>query len=617
MVPRRKQKLKTIKCMKKAFYLALLVQGFAYGQSTNEYSISFDNAVHHEANVVLTFNDVKNDVLEVRMARSSPGRYALHEFSKNIYNVKAQDSQGKLLPISRPNPYQWNVAGHDGTVKFSYTLFGDRGDGTYSQIDETHAHLNMPSTFAFARGYDDRPVKVDFVVREDLKWKVATQLKPMGGNTYWAPNFQYLMDSPVEISNFMLRQFTEESNGKNHTIRVALHHPGSEATADKLLEGVEKIVKQQKATFGMLPDYDFGTYTFLVCYMPQASGDGMEHRNSTFVTGRGSLEGDGINRALGTISHEFFHCWNVERIRPASLEPFDFERANMSGELWFAEGFTSYYTGLFLCRAGLRTPAQYIEGLSNSINYVKNSPGRNYFNVIGMSQQAPFADAATSIDPTNMGNTFISYYSYGEVLGLALDLSLRNLKGTYTLDGFMESVWKKFGQPETPYTVADIKASLAAYASPAFANDFFDKYIYSSGLPDYGKLLASVGVSYAKQYPGKAYLGADFNGTEGGVEISTYARIGGPAYNAGLEKGDVITSIDGKAVANQESLGTVMGQLAPGREVVVEYVRMGQSRTTKLLLEENPFAQTRLFEDSGAKPDAEMLKRRAGWLGAK
>ncbi|HPI79635.1 MAG TPA: M61 family peptidase, partial [Cyclobacteriaceae bacterium] len=123
--------------MKKAFYLALLVQGFAYGQSTNEYSISFDNAVHHEANVVLTFNDVKNDVLEVRMARSSPGRYALHEFSKNIYNVKAQDSQGKLLPISRPNPYQWNVAGHDGTVKFSYTLFGDRGDGTYSQIDET------------------------------------------------------------------------------------------------------------------------------------------------------------------------------------------------------------------------------------------------------------------------------------------------------------------------------------------------------------------------------------------------------------------------------------------------------------------------------------------------
>ncbi|HPI81547.1 MAG TPA: PDZ domain-containing protein, partial [Cyclobacteriaceae bacterium] len=343
------------------------------------------------------------------------------------------------------------------------------------------------------------------------------------------------------------------------------------------LAGVEKIVKQQKATFGMLPDYDFGTYTFLVCYMPQASGDGMEHRNSTFVTGRGSLEGDGINRALGTISHEFFHCWNVERIRPASLEPFDFERANMSGELWFAEGFTSYYTGLFLCRAGLRTPAQYIEGLSNSINYVKNSPGRNYFNVIGMSQQAPFADAATSIDPTNMGNTFISYYSYGEVLGLALDLSLRNLKGTYTLDGFMESVWKKFGQPETPYTVADIKASLAAYAGPAFANDFFDKYIYSSGLPDYGKLLASVGVSYAKQYPGKAYLGADFNGTEGGVEISTYARIGGPAYNAGLEKGDVITSIDGKAVANQESLGTVMGQLAPGREVVVEYVRMGQS----------------------------------------
>ncbi|MBX2941247.1 MAG: M61 family metallopeptidase [Cyclobacteriaceae bacterium] len=603
--------------MKKIIYLILLVTGLSYAQTFNEYEISFENAVHHEANVVLTFKDIQNDVLEVRMGRSSPGRYALHEFAKNIYNVKAQDSKGNPLPITRPNPYQWNVAKHDGTVKFSYTLFGDRGDGTYLQIDETHAHLNMPATFAFAKGFDTRPIKVNFKIREDLKWKIATQLKHLEGNSYMAPDFQYLMDSPAEISNFMLREFTEESNGKSYTIQIALHHPGSELTADKLFEGVKKIVRQQKAVYGMLPDYDFGTYTFLVCYMPQASGDGMEHRNSTYVTGRNSLEGEGINRALGTISHEFFHCWNVERIRPASLAPFNFERANMSGELWFAEGFTSYYTGLILCRAGLLDQKAYVESLSNSINYVKNSPGRDYFNVIEMSYQAPFADASTSIDPNNRSNTFISYYSYGEVLGLALDLSLRNLKGSYSLDGFMKSVWEKFGKTEITYTLSSLRASLAEYVTPDFSNNFFDRYIYKSELPDYKSLLPTVGVSYSAMAPNKAHMGADFINIDGGIMISDYTTIGAPAYKAGLEKGDIISSINGSPITTTEILKTRMDQMIPGKEISISYKRLDEMRTTQLMLEADPLMQTRLFEDSGFKPDADKLKRRSGWLQAK
>lgn len=590
---------------------------FCTAQVSNDYEISFENAVHHEAFVKVTFSHLKDEPLEIRMSRSSPGRYAVHEFAKNVYSVRAVDSKGKALAITRPNPYQWTVSGHDGTVIFSYTLFGDRGDGTYSQIDESHAHLNMPATFAFARHLEFRPVKVNFKIREDLKWKVATQLKPLGGNSYFAPHLQYFMDSPTEISNFMLREFDEESNGKRYKFRVALHHPGGEEAATKLTDCAKKVVRQAKAVMGELPNYDYGNYTFLACYMPQASGDGMEHRNSTYVCGNFPLDDEHINDAFGTVSHEFFHSWNVERIRPASLEPFDFEEANMSGELWFAEGFTNYYTDLLLCRAGVITPKDYVEGMTWVINGVVNSPGTKFFTPIEMSYYAPFADAATSIDPRNQGNTFISYYIYGQVLGLALDLSLRNLNSTSNLDDYMKLIWNKYGKIEVPYTIRDLQTTLAEYTTPAFASDFFGKYILKSELPDYQTLLASVGVSLEKTTPGKPYFGVSFRKTDAGLMISSYSKIGTPAYKAGLESGDVIVSVDGKTFTDSNAFGSFISECKPGQEVTVIYKRIGQERTAKVSLEENPILQTKLYEDAGYKVESDKSKKRAGWLSAK
>ena len=149
---------------------------------------------------------------------------------------KAFDETGNRLTVTRPNPYHWNVSGHEGTVLATYTLFGDRGDGTYSQIDETHAHLNIPATFIFARGLEHRPVNVKFIPRDDLGWKVATQLKPLGNNTFYAPGLDYFMDSPTEISNYTLREWDESSNGKSYKINLVLHHQGSEEEADQYAE---------------------------------------------------------------------------------------------------------------------------------------------------------------------------------------------------------------------------------------------------------------------------------------------------------------------------------------------------------------------------------------------
>ncbi|WP_396636537.1 M61 family metallopeptidase [Maribacter sp. R77961] len=575
---------------------------------TNTYKISFENAVHHEAEVTVHFPNIITETLEVRMSRTSPGRYALHEFAKNIYNFKATDSEGKNLKITRPDPYQWLISGHNGEVHISYTLFANRGDGTYSQIDETHAHLNIPATFMYAPSLSERKIEVTYNPREDLNWKIATQLPLLENTTYTAPNLQYFMDSPTEISNFGLREFKVD----NQTIQLALHHNGTNEELNTYFEKVKKVVLAEKEVYGELPQFDYGKYVFLACYIPNASGDGMEHRNSTILTSTRSLANGGLERNIGTVSHEFFHAWNVERIRPKSLEPFDFENANMSGSLWFAEGFTSYYTNLILCRAGLITPEKYVEGLTGTFNYVWNSPAREFFNPIEMSFQAPFVDAATSVDPVNRENTFISYYSYGSVLGLALDLALR--ENNLNLDNYMKLVWKTYGKTPTPYTIRNLHDSLNAYAGKDFGDNFFNNYIYASGMPNYKMLFEANGIRLTQNNT-KPYFGAaaainkDLNGV-----IKSNPKIGSPAYKASLDKGDVILSINEQPFPNGESFDKYIAKLNVGDVLNVEFERFGIKKNRQVTLQPDPTYVITLMEKEGLEPNKETLQKRAAWL---
>lgn len=568
---------------------------------SSTYQISFDNAVHHEAQVQVTFSNLKEAEAEFRMSRTSPGRYALHEFMKNVYDVKVTDVNGNPLEFTRPNPYSWKVKNHKGIINVQYTLFANRGGGTYAQIDETHAHLNIPATFMYAPELADAPMEVTFNVREDLGWKVATQLKPINGTTYHAKDLQYFMDSPTEISNHSVRTF--QVDGQN--IHFVLHHNGTEAELDTYFEKVKKVVLEQKEVYGELPQFDYGNYYFLACYIPNASGDGMEHRNSTILTTTRSLSGEGMERNIGTVSHEFFHAWNVERIRPKSLEPFDFEEANMSGELWFAEGFTSYYTNLMLCRADLISQENYIKGLSGTFNYVWNSPGRQFFNPIEMSYQAPFVDAAKSVDPVNRNNTFISYYSYGSALGLALDLSLR--QHDLNLDDYMKLVWNKYGKNEKPYTISDLHNTLKEFAGADFGDAFFNNYIYKSGMPDMKGLFESVGVALT-QNPDAVLFGADLSRNN---VISENTKMGSSAYNAGLEKGDKIIQI-GSYVLNDD-IDTVLKHFKPEDEVKVIYERYGNKIETKLTFIANPSYTIKINSEASNT----QKTKRDNWLATK
>ena len=597
----------------------------AAAQAPVSYEVSFPNAVHHEAEVSVTFAQVPaGRPLEVRMSRSSPGRYALHEFAKNVYAVKAFDGRGRPLAVTRPDPYGWDVAGHDGTVRLTYTLFGDRGDGTYAQIDATHAHLNTPASFMWARGLEKRPVRVVFRPA-DPKWKVATQLAPTGDPyTFTARDLQYFMDSPVEVSDHDLRSWQVASNGKTYTIRLALHHAGTPAEAAAYTEMAKKVVEEEVAAMGELPEFDYGTYTFLADYLPQVDGDGMEHRNSTVVTSTRPLSSGAVAN-LGTISHEFFHAWNVERIRPRSLEPFDFERANMSGELWFAEGFTQYYTPLFLRRAGITSTEQYLPSVASTINTVTLSPGRQLFSTVEMSMQAPFVDAAASIDPHNRGNTYISYYTGGAGVGLGLDLALR-ARGL-SLDGYMQAMWREFGRPQDtvshtprkPYTLADLRATLAAYTGDrAFADDFFRRYVEGREVPDYERLLAPAGVLLRRAQAGRAWIGESaISFEEGQASVGSYPLAGSPLYRAGLTEGDRIVALGGRPVASRADVAAVLGARRPGDAVPIEWDGRAGRRTGTLQAAENPALEVVTYEAAGRPVTDAMRAFRESWLGSK
>ena len=585
-------------------------------QSPVEYDVSFNNAVHHEARISATWRDIGEAPLQMRMSRSSPGRYAIHEFAKNVYQVWVVDGQGNQLTFTRPSPYQWDVAGHDGTVTVTYTLYADRAGGTYSGIDLTHAHLNMPATFMWARGFDDRPIKLT-LSPVDENWRVATQLAPTDdAYVFSAPNLQYFMDSPAELSDFSERSWEVESNGKNQTIRLVVHHDGIDEDVDTFVEKAKKVVAAQIDVFGELPDFDYGTYTFIADYLPHVSGDGMEHRNSTILTSTQSLNQADFSQ-LGTLSHEFIHAWNAERIRPQRLEPFNFEQANMSLDLWFMEGFTSYYGPLAMRRAGESTIEEYAQGISGGINTVSFAPGRSFASSQGMSTQAPFVDAATSIDPTNFSNTFISYYVYGAAIGLALDLTLREKFDDVTLDTLMQHVWQVHGKTEVPYTTDDLRAALAHVAdNELFATEFFASYITGQDLPDYESLLANAGMLLRKANKGDASLGQvslEFEGRAAIIENNT--NIGSPLYRAGLDRGDQILAIDRFKIESPGQWDGAMERYEPGESATIRFIQRGTERTAELTFDEDTELEVVTYESADIEVSAAQLAFRRNWLG--
>lgn len=588
------------------------------------YDVSFPRLAQHEAEISVTFRDLPAGPFDVRMSRSSPGRYALHEFAKNVYHVRATDAAGRALPVERISPHAWRVREHAGEVRFRYTLFADRADGTYAGIDLTKAHLNMPATFAWAPGLERRAIEVHFAL-PNTAWRIATQLQPTADpNTFRAPHLQYFLDSPTHLGPLDIREWRVTSGGRTQTVRLAVNHTGSRDDVTRFTDLTQRVVAEMAEVFGELPAFDFGTYTFISCYRATCAGDGMEHRNSTSLTSSSSIAQNTMG-LLGTVSHEFFHAWNVERIRPASLEPFDFTEANMSRELWFAEGFTSYYGPLVIARAGIVPPEQFARQLTGPVNTLTTHPGRRYDSPVGMSQQAPFVDAAVSIDPTNRGNTFISYYTYGQAIGLALDLTLRARTPARTLDDVMREMWRRFGPqtadlaPVRGYTVEDVQQVVAdVTGDAAFAREFFARYVLGSELPDYPALLTRAGFIVRRVAPDAPWIGdLRVNERGGSVSLSEVPIVGSPLYDAGLTGGDRIVSVNDLAITSAAQLREAMAASKPGATMSIAWESRAGTRRGTLTVGADPRVEVVAAETVGGSISEAQRAFRAAWLSSR
>lgn len=597
--------------------VAFIFVSFSLKSQLIHYKVSFPNILHHEALISVTAESLPLKTAIFRMSRSSPGRYATHEFGKNVYEVKAYNKAGKQVVINRIDGDVYEVPNYSGYVRVQYILYANYADGTYTGIDASSVHFNMPASFMWVKGADKTPIDIEFEIPAGQNWTIATQLKPANTpNRFTAPGLQYFMDSPTKIGELVRKKWNlSNADGKSYQFELALEAQADDTIATAFAKKVATITEEAKAIFGELPAYDYGKYTFLASINPYVNGDGMEHRNSTMITIPTRFSNN--NFLLGVFSHEFFHCWNVERIRPKTLEPFNFEKSNMSNELWCAEGFTQYYGDLILTRAGLASPESFLGSISGLINTKENTPGAKRFSPVEASRHAVFVDAGIAVDKTNYPNMYTSYYPYGGAIALALDLELRSKFPLLTLDSYMTAVWTKFGKTEIPYTVKGLEEVLAMVThNKNFAATFFQKYITGHESFDYKLLLANAGLILKKTQPDKAWWG-NTRFTEGAnLIVVSNTIIGTPMYTAGLDIDDQLIEINQASVKKQSQLDSILKAHLPGDELQILYQHRGETKKTTVKLGQNPAYTVAFMEKEGLLVTDQMLAFRKKWLGS-
>jgi predicted metalloprotease with PDZ domain len=434
------------------------------------------------------------------------------------------------------------------------------------------------------------------------------------------PNWDILIDTPTEIAP----DWTEDNfkvSGKQY--HVVVHSLGSEGgKRGALVRDIEKIVKAETAMWGP-PEFD--SYTFLIHFAnDDHSGDGMEHLTSTQIILPGALADPGMyDGALDTVAHEFFHVWNVKRLRPIELGPWDFTRPANTRGLWIAEGITNYYGHLMLRRAGLWDDAKLWTTLAQQITQVENAPGSRLMSAEESSLSAPFLDDAPHAQQTNLANTSISYYPKGEVLGIVLDLLIRGrTNGKASLDEVMRRMYEQFylKSPNATYYLrgrgykAEDFEQMVSKVAGADMSDWFKRYVRGVESPPYEEAFAQVGLRFVSEPQQPVSVGVTADQNDPNNFKLARVRPGSPASDAGLEAGDTISTFGGTKLIPANLL-KVLGRYKPGDRVALTVLRGHRTLQLSIVLGPPQISSYRLEEMVNAPAEARTL--RAAWLSGK
>lgn len=558
-----------------------------------------------------------------------PGSYMIREFARHIVTIAASDARGPVT-LTKVDKHTWRAANGTRPLTLRYRVYAWDPSVRAAHLDDTHAFFNGTSVFLRVVGCEDRPHAVDVrppTGRAYRGWRVATTLPEKtaarhGFGVYEAPDYDALIDHPVEMGTFRLEAF--EAAGVPHEIAYTGVVPRFDAA--RVNDDLAVLCAAQIRFFGDAGDAataaPFDRYVFLTTVSGEGYG-GLEHRASTaLLTSRDALpvEGDpkrdersaGYLTFLGLVSHEYFHSWNVKRIKPAVFAPYDLAVENYTRLLWIFEGFTSYYDDLFLVRTGLATEDQYLGMLAKTIDDVEAGVGRTTQSVAESSFDAWVKYYRQD---ENTPNAVVSYYKKGSLVALCLDLVIRDrTRGRGSLDDVMRRLWSRYGR--TFYQGGG--RGLAEDAFPAEVReatgvdvaDEVARWAYGTDELPVDALLARFGLSVERdRSAGAASLDAKWSAAGGDVRLSSVA-LGGAAHRAGLAAGDVLVAIDGLR-ASPSRMTALLARYRPDDSVPVVAFR-NDVLATRTVAFGATVAPPRIVVAAKAKPRA--TEARGRWL---
>lgn len=601
------------------------------------YRLSMSRPVSHLFEVAIEVELAEGELpksLDFQMPKWSPGRYAVYDFAKNVQEFQAYTlncsqrsdapSAANCLvspfPVTRVDEQTWRVQTQGAQkVTVSYKVFGNDLSGTFSQLDSRHANFNGGSIFMYVVDHKADPVRL--VIDPPAGWRAVngrTEQRDQGDQREWFfPNYDLLIDTPTEIAPDWTEDQFQVDGKRYHVIVHSFGDEGGKRAA--LVRDIEKIVRAETAMWGP-PEFD--SYTFLIHFAADdTSGDGMEHLTSTQIIEPGALGEEGVfGDTLDTVAHEFFHVWNVKRLRPVELGPWDFTRPLSTRGLWVAEGITTYYGHMMMRRAGVWDISALLRRESQTITGIENAPGSRLMSAEDSSLSAPFLDGAPHEQRTNLQNISISYYPKGELIGLVLDLMIRGkTNGKGSLDEVMRRMYDEFylKSPNATYylrgrgyTTEDFER-VASEVGGFDMSGFFRRYVRGTETLPYDEALAFAGLRLVREQarqPFNAGIGIDWQKNNLTIGV---VRNGSPAEGAGLQEGDEIVSLGRKNVARENFLVS-LARYKQGDRVPISVKRNRRTIQTSLVLGPPERFEYRIEERKDATPEQKAV--RAAWL---